>query len=278
MADTSRLARARLLVGILIATLAATITPSYGARALGVDVSHHQAATGISQANWNQLAAEGRSFAFIKATEGLNPPGNVDFTWPTNVQRAQNAGILPGVYHFARPDNRPNVAGAIAEAGHFVATAGSAMEPGHLRPVLDLEVKHVDQTSATLTDWTLAFVDEVVRLKGPGAEPIIYLSTSFASFLDPRVANLDAWIRSINGQDPLTGQPSSTGRFSTWAFWQYQVGSAGGLSPLDLNVQNSDVQPLSAFVIPEPGAATLTAMVVVSVLSRRRRCCRRRCR
>src|SRR4051812_8230558 len=73
------------------------------ARDIGVDLSHFQGETGMPQANWNQLAVEGRTFAYIKSTEGLNPPGNIDAAWPTNVQRATNAGIVSGVYHFARP-------------------------------------------------------------------------------------------------------------------------------------------------------------------------------
>src|SRR5215216_4607060 len=82
------------------------------ARNLGVDVSHFQNESGIDQARWDQLFAEGRTFAFIKSTEGLSPPGNTDATMASNVARAAAAGILPGVYHYAHPENRPTVAGA----------------------------------------------------------------------------------------------------------------------------------------------------------------------
>src|SRR2546430_9913633 len=83
------------------------------ARDTGVDVSHFQGETGMPQANWNQLAAEGRTFAYIKATEGLNPPGNIDPAWPNNVQPPTNAAIFNGVYHFERPDNRPATSRAV---------------------------------------------------------------------------------------------------------------------------------------------------------------------
>jgi lysozyme len=256
--------------GILVAILA--LASAAPARDLGVDISHFQGATGMPQTNWSQLAAEGRTFAYIKATEGLLPPGNVDLPWATNVQRAQDAGILAGVYHFGRPDNRPLPIGAVAEAGHFVATAGSAMGPGNLRPVLDLEMQAAGMTPEALSDWVLAFVGEVVRLKGPEAEPIVYCSTFYAQFeLDNRVAGLDAWIRSINGQNPQTGAPSTTGVFADWAFWQYQVGSAGGVNPIDLNVQHSDAMPLSAFVIPEPATATIALLAAATGLTARRR-------
>jgi lysozyme len=211
----------------------------------------------MPQANWNQLAAEGRTFAYIKSTEGLNPPGNIDVSWPTNVSRAATAGILSGVYHFARPDNRPTTAGAIQEADFFVATAGSAMTPGHLRPVIDLERGNALSTTA-LTDWVLAFVAEVVALKGPSAEPIVYTTSSYAiGELDSRVANLDLWIRANFG-DPQTGQPSTTGVFNNWTIWQYNIGLAGGVNPIDQNVIHTELAPLSSLVIvPEPSTATL---------------------
>jgi GH25 family lysozyme M1 (1,4-beta-N-acetylmuramidase) len=241
-------------------------------RDFGVDVSRHQGQTGIAQASWDMMAAEGKTFAYMKATEGLLPPGNIDPAWQANVAGASNAGIRAGVYHFARPDNRPNVAGAIAEAGHFVATAGSAMEAGNLRPVMDLERGNAMST-ADLTDWVLAFVDEVVRLKGPAAEPIIYCSKSYASVeLDSRVAGLDAWIADLSGFDPYTAGPATSGQFGDWAIWQYSwTGTAGGISPIDLDVLHSEHYPLSSLVIPEPagGAALFLALLAGRRVRRR---------
>src|SRR3954467_7449606 len=180
---------------LLLVMVVGPFAAASAARETGVDLSHFQGETGMPQANWNQLAAEGRSFAYIKATEGLLPPGNVDPAWPVNVDRAASAGILSGVYHFARPDNRPTPAGAVLEADQFVAVAGSAMTPGHLRPVIDLEVGSALSTTV-LTDWVLAFVNEVAAVKGPAAKPIVYAPASFAvNELDNRVANLDLWIR-----------------------------------------------------------------------------------
>src|SRR3954469_14017955 len=73
------------------------------ARDLGVDVSHFQNESGIDAARWQQLASEGRSFAYIKATEGLTGPD--DATMSTNVSRASSVGLLNGVYHFAHAEN-----------------------------------------------------------------------------------------------------------------------------------------------------------------------------
>jgi len=257
---------------VLFSTLFAVSTL---ARDIGVDVSHFQGETGMPQANWNQLAAEGRTFAYIKSTEGLNPPGNIDAAWPVNVARASNVGILNGVYHFARPDNRPTTTGAIQEADFFVATAGRAMTAGHLRPVIDLERGNT-LTTSDLTDWVLAFVNEVVALKGSSAEPIVYTTSSFAvGELDSRVANLDLWIRANFG-DPQTGQPTTTGVFNDWAFWQYNVGPAGGIGSIDQDVVHTESAPLSSFVIvPEPGSLTLFFPALALACAGRRRRSRR---
>lgn len=241
------------------------------ARDLGVDVSHFQGETGMPQANWDQLATEGRTFAYMKSTEGLNPPGNIDAAWPSNVARATAAGILNGVYHFARPDNRPTTTGALQEADFFVATAGSAMTPGHLRPVIDLERGNALSTS-DLTDWVLTFVNEVVALKGPSAEPIVYTTSTYAvGELDSRVADLDLWIRADFG-DPQTGEPFTTGVFNDWTIWQYDVGSAGGINPIDEDVIHSETVPLSSLVIvPEPSSMALVMIAITLACVRRRR-------
>ena len=74
-------------------------------RDFGVDVSHFQGADGISQASWDQMFAEGKRFAFIKATEGLTGPH--DAAMSNNVARATAAGLLAGVYHY-RASGKPS--------------------------------------------------------------------------------------------------------------------------------------------------------------------------
>src|SRR5262245_16521750 len=108
--------RWRCAVSILV--LGSVFSMSVLARDLGVDVSHFQNESGIPQTNWNQLASEGRTFAYIKATEGLTGPD--DATMVTNVSRASTAGVLNGVYHFAHAENRNSVTGAQQEADHFL--------------------------------------------------------------------------------------------------------------------------------------------------------------
>jgi len=238
------------------------------AREVGVDVSHFQNSAGIDLARWQQLATEGGTFAFIKATEGLTGPD--DATMATNVSRATSAGILNGVYHFAHAENRPTPAGAVLEADHFLSFAGTAIGPGKLRPVIDVEGSNQNLSATALTDWVIAFINRVTDVRGPAAEPIIYTTSFFTSSrFDSRMANYDLWIRS-NFADPQTGQPTGLGVFNDWTVWQYNIGTAGGISPIDLDVIHSESASLSSLVIPEPAAGVAVFAMFLSLRRRSR--------
>lgn len=58
----------------------------------GIDVSHHQ-----GPINWNRVARDDVSFAYIKATEGAD---FVDNQFAANWSEADSAGLLRGAYHF----------------------------------------------------------------------------------------------------------------------------------------------------------------------------------
>jgi hypothetical protein len=154
---------------------------------------------------------------------------------------------LVGVYHFAHPENRPTTNGAILEADHFLAYAGSAIGPGRLRPALDME-----EFATNLSGWALAFMQEVVNNRGAGAEPIIYCTSGYAGgVFDSRVANKTLW-ELYGTLDPGTISTVPTGVFSNWAFLQYNTGTAGGISPVDLDACHDDFAPLSTYLIPAP--------------------------
>ena len=95
------------------------------------------------------------------------------------------------MYHFAHPELRPTTNGAVQEADYLLSNAANFVGPGYLRPVLDLETGSGLSTS-DLTDWVIAFANEIIAKRGPGAAPIIYTPQSFAiSELDSRVATYD---------------------------------------------------------------------------------------
>jgi GH25 family lysozyme M1 (1,4-beta-N-acetylmuramidase) len=226
-------------------------------RSFGVDVSHFQGSTGISQTSWDAIYAEGKRFTFIKATEGLTGPD--DTAMSNNVARATAAGLLAGVYHFAHPENRPTPAGAVQEADHLLAWAGNAVGPGFLRPVLDLELNAATLSTPALTEWVIAFSNEIIARRGAYAAPIIYCDQAFANNeLDSRLANYDLWLRTVGtGANPATDDPPGqgfadpTGVFNNWSFWQYSsTGTSGGITPLDLDVCHNEYKPLYSFLIP----------------------------
>ncbi len=111
----------------------------------GIDISHWQGAI-----NWTKVAAAGKRFAFMKASESTD---FVDNTYATNRQQARAAGLYVGAYHFAQPST--GAGDAIAEADHFIDTASPAS--GDLIPVLDLE-RSGSLSQAALTTWVQAFL------------------------------------------------------------------------------------------------------------------------
>jgi lysozyme len=260
------------ILGIAAAALA---TNAHAARDFGVDVSHYQGDAGVSASSWSQMYTAGKRFAFIKATEGLTGPD--DNAMAANVARASAAGLAVGVYHYAHAENRPTTAGAVLEANHLLTYAGTAIGPGKLKPVIDLEGSVANLSTTALTDWVIAFADTIVAARGEAARPILYCSDYFANNeLDSRLANYDLWLRVIGG-DPSVGQPpdrgyplGATGVFNHWSFWQYSAtGSSGGISPLDLNVVNSEYKTLATFIVPEP--ATLACVIAAAALTQARR-------
>jgi len=110
-----------------LATGGGSRTDAVATRLEGIDVSHWQ-----NTIDWSKVAAAGKSFAIIKATE------STDYTDPlyaTNHMRAKAAGLWTGAYHFAQPSLAAN--DAILEADYFVSVINLGAHD--LIPALDLE-------------------------------------------------------------------------------------------------------------------------------------------
>ncbi|TML85456.1 MAG: hypothetical protein E6G06_22000 [Actinobacteria bacterium] len=98
----------------LLAVLA-SCQPLSGLGANGLDVSGWQHPNGAT-IDWAPVRASGRSFAFVKATEGLsytNPYFGVDWAG------LQANGMLRGAYHYGRPELDP-----ARQADFFVSVIG----------------------------------------------------------------------------------------------------------------------------------------------------------
>jgi GH25 family lysozyme M1 (1,4-beta-N-acetylmuramidase) len=201
----------------------------------GIDVSHWQ-----STINWAKVAAAGKTFAIIKASESTD---YVDPLYGTNRANAQANGIWTGAYHFARPDASAN--DAVLEADHFVATI--QLGRGDLIPALDLEQSGGLSISALQT-WVTAWLNEVTTRVG--IRPMIYTSPAFwKKYMGDSRALADAgyktlWIAHWNVTAPTI--PASNWGGHGWTFWQYSnCGTVSGISGcVDLDRYNgTDVLP-----------------------------------
>jgi lysozyme len=128
----------------------------------GIDVSSAQ-----GQPTWPSVRAAGIEFAYVKATEGT---GWVSPTLDQQFRGATDAGLVTGLYHFARPANP-----AEADADTFADQVGKygATTPRHLPPCLDLEVGTGD-----LAGWAGRFLSRL-RTRTGATTVMVYSAASF---------------------------------------------------------------------------------------------------
>jgi len=212
--------------------------------AYGIDVSHHQ-----DIINWPGVKASGRTFAFVKASEGI---GWSDELFRTNVLAATAEGIFVGPYHYALPHlNSP-----VSEAQWFLQVAGEFITRGFLPPALDLEEGQTMGREA-LSSWVHQFMGTVQS--ATGVTPFLYVSPAFASdYLDSSVSSYPLWVAHWT-----TAPSPNISWWDDWSFWQYAVGPAGivpGISTeIDLDLFNgTDVR---AILIPSSDTTPPTVSI-----------------
>jgi GH25 family lysozyme M1 (1,4-beta-N-acetylmuramidase) len=138
-----------------------------------------------------------RTIASIIRLRSSPTVGYDDTFFEDNVRNAKKAGMLVGVYHYARPDlcfrlvEDKYVSDAVAEAKHFLKVTGKYIGKGYIRPALDLEENSLSKE--VLSQWVFEWI-ETVR-DATGVEPILYTGPSFAlSHLNDSVTKYDLWI------------------------------------------------------------------------------------
>jgi lysozyme len=188
----------------------------------GIDVSNHQ-----DRIDWTRVRADGISFAYVKASEGMT---FADPKYGAHVAGAKAARIKTGAYHFARPDTRSSspVADARAEADFFLSLA--APRAGDLIPALDLETAGLPPEE--LMAWTRAWLDRARRTIG--VRPLVYTYPAFWSSLGETTAFrlYPLWIGNFEVSEPHL--PRGWRRY---AIWQYTASGAVAGIPgrVDLN-------------------------------------------
>ncbi|MCB1517699.1 MAG: glycoside hydrolase family 25 protein [Hyphomicrobiaceae bacterium] len=180
----------------------------------GIDVARYQ-----GDIDFNAARAAGTHFVFIKATEGGD---YVDPMFRANWQRARNAGVAPGAYHFMTWCRD-----ADEQADWFVANVPN--DPFSLPPVLDLEWNNHSQSCRTHPDPDTAFEmvqTMLARMEAhSGKLPIIYTDMTFhKDVLAGRNLPNTMWLRSV------AAEPHLRYRNEPWTFWQYtQTGVMPGI-------------------------------------------------
>ena len=206
----------------------------------GIDVSYHQGAI-----DWQQVAAAGKRFVFVRATAGTL---TADTAYWTNRAGAGAAGLAVGSYHFANPDWATN--DASNEASWFLRN--STLVSGDLIPVLDLEVSN-GLDPASLTTWVQIWLAQVSATTG--VRPIIYTNPTFwwSSMADTDWFAQNGysmlWIAHwTTATAPIV--PAGGWGGSGWTFWQHSgTGLVPGISgQVDLDRFNGSSLPASLFV------------------------------
>jgi GH25 family lysozyme M1 (1,4-beta-N-acetylmuramidase) len=133
----------------------------------GMDVSVYQATQ-----DWKALRKSGLVFAFAKASEGQHSKGT---KFATHIQGIISAGLVPGAYHFAWPNQ--DVA---AEAANYIAAVRPYAKAGFTH-WLDLERysdgrNYAGRSAAQIKAWAAKWI-ATVQAAFPGQRVGIYTSS-----------------------------------------------------------------------------------------------------
>ncbi|MFC3802735.1 glycoside hydrolase family 25 protein [Cohnella sp. GCM10012308] len=179
----------------------------------GIDVSHHN---GI--VDWAKVAADGISFAFLKASEGKSFRDNM---FAGHLKEARAVGLLVGAYHFVGARSE---ADAKAEAANFAGaiSAAGGVQLLDLPPVMDYENNPGNLKQTQINAVAMAFLGELERLTG--RRPMVYTGNAFGFNFGPLLASYPLWIARYSATIP----PDNNQAWREWTIWQYSDGSAGG--------------------------------------------------
>lgn len=198
----------------------------------GIDVSKYQSYVDWEEVSQMKVKDISIGFVFMKATEGLD---NTDHFFKRNWQRAKDAGLTRGAYHFF-------IAGKSGreQAEHFIEEVD--LQKGDLPPVLDIEQTYgypADKLAESLTVW-LNVTENYYNTK-----PIIYTNVDFYNkYLKGHFDDYPLWIAHYL-------EPAKPRISRDWWFWQHnEQGKVNGiLYNVDFNVFNGDSTDFAGILI-----------------------------
>lgn len=184
----------------------------------GIDISNHQRGINLSTAPFD--------FAFVKATEGIN---FTDPSFTNHIEQLTRLNKRIGVYHYARPDNRPGLDGARKEAEWFYETVKKAGIINRVIMCLDWE-----QAPTNKPEWVIEFL-ETIRAK-TGRNCFLYANSSVLSTKDfvSIVQNYPIWLAKWPASYTISFPPDmdfvnrNLPKVDWWNIWQL---SSSGIFP-----------------------------------------------
>ena len=202
---------------------------------LGLDVSAHQ-----GEIAWDQVAGDGYSFAYIKATEGS---GYTDERFAENWKGARGAGLTPGAYHYFSL-----CSSGADQARDFLAAAPP--DDSALPPALDLEFDGACQERPS-TEAAQQEIDAFTTAveKAWGRRLVIYSSSDWRrQYGLPVTDSRPDWLFSE------AGRPQQ----EDWALWQFRFdGEVSGITGrVDVDVARVEVLREHATIPRGEGALT----------------------
>ncbi|MEW8626099.1 MAG: GH25 family lysozyme [Candidatus Thiodiazotropha sp.] len=187
----------------------------------GIDVSKFS-----GRVDWPSLVKQGYSFAFTKATEGVDLK---DSAFEDNWKAMKQAGIVRGAYHFYVTEDDPR-----QQAQFFIDTV--KLEAGDLAPVVDVELvgHHTQPGLADRLKVWLDLIEQHYRIR-----PIIYTNAKFWNkHFNKDFGDYPLWIAEYD-----VNSPTLPNGWTNWHFWQWR--SDADLAGVEKEADLNRINPLS---------------------------------
>lgn len=198
----------------------------------GIDVSHHN-----GDIDFRRVAADSVEFVMIKATEGVN---HIDSCMARNYDRATEAGLKVGFYHFFRFDR-----GGVKQGRHFLAaTSGRAVD---LPLVIDVEISGNPDVDYYRVIGRLK--DMIGYLRRHDRRVMIYCnSQTYDRYIRHNFNDTELWLASES-------TPKDKG--DSRELWQHShAGHVRGIpTPVDINTFNGNREQFAQWLNSFPRSA-----------------------
>lgn len=197
---------------LVLLTLMSIIATLTFAQTRGIDVSRHQ-----KTIDWEKVAADNVQFVYIKATEGATYQ---DPMFRKNIEGAQKAGLLVGVYHYFRMTSSPE-----KQFENFKkAMKDYKMD---LVPMIDVEPSDKEMAGKSVKDLQKNLDKFIALIKDEyGVPPMIYgTQRSYNTYCAPKYNKYHLYIGRYGSHSPeIKGE-------GTYTIWQYtENGKVNGIT------------------------------------------------